>query len=157
MSKNIEQVFIANPITTNTDTDLMYFGQSPYSSGADDAAMTYGNFASQFLRFTWNNVAGTTQSVTVNNGYVSNNSGQTTFTLPATAAFGSIIAVEGVGAGGWIIQANTGQTIEGGSDSSSSAGTVTSQSGTDNIYLLCIVANTTWKVTSSYSQGLTYF
>lgn len=47
MSKNIDQVFIANPITTNASTDLMYFGQSPYSSG-NDAAMTYVNFAAQF-------------------------------------------------------------------------------------------------------------
>lgn len=47
MSKNIDQVFIANPITSNAATDLMYFGQSPYASG-DDAAMTYANFAAQF-------------------------------------------------------------------------------------------------------------
>lgn len=48
MSKNIDQVFIANPITVNTGTDLMYFGQAPYSSGANDAAMTFANFAAQF-------------------------------------------------------------------------------------------------------------
>ena len=47
MSENIHQVFVANPITSNTGTDLMYFGQSPYSSG-DDAAMTYTHFAAQF-------------------------------------------------------------------------------------------------------------
>jgi hypothetical protein len=47
MSKNIHQVFIANPITSNASTDLMYFGQSPYGVG-DDAAMTYANFALQF-------------------------------------------------------------------------------------------------------------
>lgn len=47
MSKNIFQVFTANPITTNAATDLMYFGQSPYGA-TDDAAMTYANFAAQF-------------------------------------------------------------------------------------------------------------
>jgi hypothetical protein len=47
MSKNIDQVFIANPITSNASTDLMYFGQSPYGAG-NDAAMTYANFAAQF-------------------------------------------------------------------------------------------------------------
>lgn len=47
MSKNIDQVFNANPITSNTATDLMYFGQSPYGAG-NDAAMTYANFAVQF-------------------------------------------------------------------------------------------------------------
>lgn len=47
MSKNIEQIFVANPITTNASTDLMYFGQSPYGAG-NDAAMTYANFSAQF-------------------------------------------------------------------------------------------------------------
>ena len=47
MSKNIDQVFIANPITTNVSTDLMYFGQSPYGAG-NDAAMTFANFSAQF-------------------------------------------------------------------------------------------------------------
>lgn len=47
MSKNIFQVYVTNPITSNASTDLMYFGQSPYGAG-DDAAMTYANFAAQF-------------------------------------------------------------------------------------------------------------
>ena len=47
MSKNIEQVFVANPITSNASTDLMYFGQSPYGP-TNDAAMTYANFSAQF-------------------------------------------------------------------------------------------------------------
>jgi hypothetical protein len=47
MSKNINQVYMTNPITSNVSTDLMYFGQSPYGAG-DDAAMTYANFAAQF-------------------------------------------------------------------------------------------------------------
>ena len=47
MSSNIHQIFIANPITSNTSTDLMYFGQSPYGAG-NDAAMTYANFSLQF-------------------------------------------------------------------------------------------------------------
>jgi hypothetical protein len=48
MSKNINQVFTANPITSNASTDLMYFGQSPYGI-TNDAAMTYANFSAQFL------------------------------------------------------------------------------------------------------------
>lgn len=46
MSKNIQQVYVANPITSNASTDLMYFGQSPYGAN-NDAAMTYANFATQ--------------------------------------------------------------------------------------------------------------
>jgi hypothetical protein len=51
MSKNIDQVYIANPITSNASTDLMYFGQSPYGAG-NDAAMLYSNFALQFASST---------------------------------------------------------------------------------------------------------
>ena len=47
MSKNIHQIFVANPITSNASTDLMYFGQSPYGVG-NDAGMTFANFAAQF-------------------------------------------------------------------------------------------------------------
>ena len=47
MSKNLDQVYIANPITSNASTDLMYFMQSPYSVGTD-AGMTYANFSAQF-------------------------------------------------------------------------------------------------------------
>lgn len=47
MSKNINQIFIANPITTNVGTDLMYFGRSPYGV-TNDTAMTYANFSAQF-------------------------------------------------------------------------------------------------------------
>ena len=47
MSQNIHQIFVANPITSNTSTDLMYFGQSPYGAG-NDSAMTYANFSAQF-------------------------------------------------------------------------------------------------------------
>ena len=47
-AENLYQVYQANPITSNADTDLMYFGQSPYTTGYD-AAMTYGNFKAQFV------------------------------------------------------------------------------------------------------------
>lgn len=47
MSKNINQIYTSNPITSNASTDLMYFGQSPYGSG-NDAAMTFSSFSAQF-------------------------------------------------------------------------------------------------------------
>ena len=104
----------------------------------------------------WQSVAGTSQACAVNNGYIALNVAQTTFSLPATAAVGSVIAVQGHGAGGWIVNANGGQTIAGGSEVSTSGGSVASQAGIDNVYLLCVVADTEWRITSAYSQGLTY-
>jgi hypothetical protein len=46
-NQNLNQIFIANPITSNAATDLLYFMRSPYNAGTD-AAMTYSNFAAQF-------------------------------------------------------------------------------------------------------------
>lgn len=104
---------------------------------------------------TWTTVAGTTQAIAVNNGYVSGNASQTTFTLPATAALGSMAAVEGLGAAGWILAANTGQTIKIGTGTTSSAGSLTSAASSDNVYVVCIVADTTWRVQTTNSNGLT--
>ena len=69
-------------------------------------------------------------------------------------AFGSVIKIQGLGAGGWIIQANTGQTVHVGSVASSVAGTVSSANQYDAIQLICIIANTTWSTESAYSSGL---
>lgn len=103
----------------------------------------------------WTTTSGTTQSVAVDNGYISGNAAQSTFTLPAIAAIGSVAAVEGLGSGGWILAANTGQTIKIGSGTTSSAGSLTSVAASDNVYVTCIVANTTWRVRTTNSAGLT--
>lgn len=103
----------------------------------------------------WNNVSGTSQAASVNNGYVIGNASQTTVTLPATAALGSVIAVQGKGAGGWVLTANTGQTIQVGSTATSSGGTVTSQNQWDSIEVVCVTANTTWATRFVLSLGVT--
>ena len=116
---------------------------------------TSGTLATTAQSFAWNGIVGTTQNpAVVNNGYVNTNAGTTTITLPATMAFGSVIKIQGLGAGGWIIQANTGQTVHVGSVASSVAGTVSSANQYDAIQLICIIANTTWSTESAYSSGL---
>ena len=59
-NKNLDQIYTANPITTNASTDLMYFMQSPYSSGTD-AGMLFSDFAAQFG-------SGTVTSITAGTG-----------------------------------------------------------------------------------------
>jgi len=59
MSQTLQQIFVENPIITNTSTDLIYFSQSPYTAG-NDAAMTYANFEAQFAP------AGSVASGTIN-------------------------------------------------------------------------------------------
>jgi hypothetical protein len=156
MSENINQVFIANPITSNASTDLMYFGQSPYGAG-NDAAMTYGNFKLQFTpAFNWTVIAGTTQTAAISSGYIPSNGSLTTITLPAVAAVGSIIRICGQGAGGWSIVYGAAQSIIIGSKQSTvTTGNLSSSNANDTVELLCTVANTTFTVLSSVGN-LTY-
>ena len=119
-------------------------------SGSITLATTGGGVA-------WVSIAGTTQAAVVNTGYIVANAGQTTITLPATAAIGDTIKVRGLGAAGWILAANTAQTIKAGSQTTSSAGSLTSAEQYDNIDVTCIVANTTWSVSAmSPNSGFTY-
>jgi ligand-binding sensor protein len=60
---------------------------------------------------TWVNVTGTSQQAASNTGYIANNAAQVTITLPPSPAFGDVIQVSGVGAGGWKIAQNAGQSI----------------------------------------------
>jgi hypothetical protein len=98
--------------------------------------------------YVWNNVTLTAAAMTTDNGYVANNAGLVTLTLPATAAFGTSLAVIGLGAGGWIIAQNAGQTIHIGSTQSSvgAGGSVASTNRYDSLEMICTVANTTWSI-----------
>jgi len=107
--------------------------------------------------FTWNNVTGTSAAMAVNNGYIANNAGLVTLTLPATAAVGSVIAVAGSGAGGWKIAQNSGQTIHFGNvnTTTGSGGSLASSLRYDSVSVVCNVANTDFVVTSSIGN-ITY-
>lgn len=86
MSKNIQQVYTDNPITTNAGTDLMYFGQSPYVAG-DDAAMLFSDFVAQIAAGSANQIAyfastgnKVTGLATANNGVlITDNTGSPSF------------------------------------------------------------------------------
>lgn len=103
--------------------------------------------------FSWTDVTGTTQAISVNNGYLADNAGLVTLTLPATAAQFSAIAIVGRGAGGWKIAQNANQQIIIGSLSTTSGitGFLSSTNANDVVYLLATVggASTIWTVTQS--------
>ncbi len=144
-------------------------GQIPIGNGTNyvAAALTAGtgisitngsgsiSIATTSFALAWSNVAGTTQAAAINSGYVIGNAAQTTVTLPATAALGSIVAVQGKGAGGWILTANGGQTIQVGSSATSAGGTVTSANQWDAIEVVCVTADTTWAMRPPVSSGYT--
>ena len=134
-------------VLTNASTAAARTWTLPDASGT--IALTSGG------GLPWSTIAGTTQAAAVNNGYVIGNASQTTVTLPATAAVGSVVAVAGQGAGGFLLAANTGQTIKFAGSTTTSGGSLTSAEQYDYIQVVCIVANTTWLVQSAISTGFT--
>lgn len=100
---------------------------------------------------TWTEVTGTTQTAAINNGYILNNAGLVTLTLPSTAAVGSIVEAAGKGAGGWKIAQNASGIIHYGNvdTTTGTGGSLASVNRYDSIRLVCIVANNEWVVLSS--------
>lgn len=107
---------------------------------------------------TWTVVTGTSQAMAVDSGYISNNAGLVTLTLPSTAAVGSVIQVQGLGAGGWQIAQNASQLIHIGSQVTTTgvSGFLASTNQYDSITILCVVANTTWTVLGGAQGNITY-
>jgi hypothetical protein len=101
---------------------------------------------------TWTVVTGTTQAAAVNNGYIANNAGLVTVTLPSTSAVGDTVAVTGINnATGWKVAQNAGNQIFFGTASSTSGtgGSLASTNTRDVVYLVCMVANGAWNVVGS--------
>jgi len=135
------------------------------STGADPvvASLTAGSnititpgagsitIASSAVAFTWNEETGTSANMAVNNGYIANNGGLVTLTLPTTAAVGDVVRVSGKGAGGWKIAQNAGETIYFGllASTTGAAGFISSTAQRDAVELVCITANNDWNVLSS--------
>ncbi len=88
----------------------------------------------------------TSGNLLVNQGVVPNNVSQVSLLLPAAASFGSIISIQGYGAGGFIITQNAGQNIQIGGVSSTvgTGGSVASSNRHDSLTLVCVVPNTTF-------------
>ena len=100
----------------------------------------------------WVVVTGTTQAMAVNTGYIANNAGLVTATLPATSAVGDMVAITGINnATGWKIAQNAGNQIFFGSSSTTSGtgGSLASTATRDVVYLVCMTANATWNVVNS--------
>lgn len=102
--------------------------------------------------FSWTEIATTSASMAINHGYIANNAGLVTLTLPSTAPLGSVIKVAGKGAGGWSIAQNTGQIIwwnSGLPTTTGVTGSISSLDRYDTIELVCITTNTTWIVNNA--------
>lgn len=142
-------------------------GSVPAPSAGDAAAGKFlkadGTFAvpASGSSFTWNNVAGTTQTIVASNGYWANNAAQVVFTLPATCALNDTFTIGGLGVGGWKIAQNAGQSINynGSSTVSGTSGFIQSANRFASVTVSCATTNTTFNVINSqggFGMGTPY-
>lgn len=136
------QVIIGSTGSTPAPATLTAGTNISITNGAHSVTINASGMAS----ITWTDVTGISQTMAANAGYVADNSSLVTLTLPTTAAFGTIIYVQGLGSGGWTIAQNSGQNVQVGSVSTTvgTGGSISSANRYDSIALVCIVANTTW-------------
>jgi hypothetical protein len=104
---------------------------------------------------TWVDITSGSQAIAVNTGYITDNATTVTYSLPTTAAQGSIFEIScGTSAAAttpFSISQAAGQSIKFGNQTSTTGvgGSVASTLKYDSIKVLCVVANTTFVVLSS--------
>ena len=101
--------------------------------------------------FNWVEVTGTTQAISAQTGYIANNAGLVTLTLPATAVVGDTFQIVGKGAGLFKIAQNALQTIHYvASDTTTGVGgSLTAIEQYAAIEIVCITANSDFAVLDS--------
>lgn len=100
--------------------------------------------------FTWSTVTSSTQAITANNGYVSNDGATlVTFTLPSVLStnLGDTFIIVGLGSGGWKLVQNASQSIQFGSVSTTAGvtGYLASSNQFDNVKIVS-TGTDTWAV-----------
>lgn len=108
---------------------------------------------SSTVSFPWSTIT-VDQVADINNGYVTNSGSVINLTLPPVAPVGSVVAINGLGSGGWNAIANTGQNIIYNNSSSTTGGALASTQQYDTVRFECLVANTTWTVAATISTNL---
>lgn len=95
-------------------------------------------------------VVGASQALVPNNGYICTSGAALAFSLPATAAVGTMISLTLDGATSWSISQGVGQSIQIGPTSTTPgiAGSITSAAQGDTVTMVCSVADTRWNVVS---------
>ncbi len=121
------------------------------AKGLVTAASNVSYLTSQY--YTW---TVQTASAPLANGiaYVTNGGTQLNDPLPATCTPGDHYRIAGMGAGGWQISQNAGQSIQFGgvSTTTGTAGSLVSQVPSNGAEIVCIVANTNFLVVASQGK-----
>lgn len=115
---------------------------------------TSGTLATTTQVLNFVNQSTTSATAVVGSLYGITEASATTITLPVTAAVGAIVGIVGLGAGGWILAPGAGQSIK--ILGQNAATSITSAGANDSIFVICLVANTTWVAYSFNTNGFTY-
>lgn len=105
----------------------------------------------------WVDVTGTTQTIAVQTGYISDNAAQITYTLPASPALGNVFeitgGVSGAASGSWLLAQPATQSVNFGNTTTTvgTGGSIASTNQFDSIRCVCVVGGTAavWNVISS--------
>ncbi len=113
----------------------------------DNAPVVWDGTTGKLIKVgTITNQTSTPKALAAYGRYVANFATLLTFTMPATVPLGTEFEIIGQGAGGWLLQMNTGQVANVGNVPTSSAGSLASTNRYDRIKVVCTVANTTFSV-----------
>ena len=95
-------------------------------------------------------VTSSPQAISNGSAYIANMGTLVTFTLPVTAAIGTRFRIVGLGAGGWLLTENTGQTIHyRASSSTTTSGSVDATGLYNSLTFVCVTANSDWVITQA--------
>lgn len=146
-SFTVDQVTVpgVNPVTPNGSGNVTVRG----GQGVITESVALNEYTIHSLKIT--EVTGTSQAMASDNGYIANNAGLVTLTLPTTIGLGERLQVVGKGTGLWRLAQNANQLIHFGilDTTTGVGGRLDATSQYDTIDLMCTVANLEFTVTSS--------
>lgn len=149
----------ASPLTTKGDVYTYDTGDARLAVGGDGQVLSADSAETTGLKWitlsasglTWSVVAGTSQTIAADNGYIANNAGLVTFTLPATCTVGDVFKIVGKGAGMWSIAQNASQSIVLGNQETTTGvgGSLDATDDRDSVEIVCTETNVEFTVVSS--------
>lgn len=140
---------VAGELTLTQPTTTGHISK-PLLIATDASTGFFYNFRGKIINgpsFPWTPISADTQ-LTANENYYTTGGGVLNLTLPVSCSAGSVIRIKGYGSTGWKIVQNSGQSIVFGNQVTTVGvtGYIESQLASDDIELLCVVANTTFTV-----------
>lgn len=137
------QISSAVASTNMNNNGLAHFNSSDFSVDANGfVSIISGGFK-------WNDVTTATQTISTQNGYVTDRGGGVTYTLPATASFGDEFIITGK-LGQWTLAQNANQQINISSSSTTVGvgGSLASTNAGDSVWAVCTTAgaSTVWRI-----------